>query len=147
MLATAIEACKETRYEFSMILALGYFGLTYLFENNTGQALDYFSQIVKIAYEKSNAPFKTFGIYYLTFLLFKQKHFHTAIQLCGTIEGLKTYPIVIFFEIPMVHNTRERSLLEAREALGETDYNVAYAEGRAMTFDQATAYALKALGQ
>jgi hypothetical protein len=48
-------------------------------------------------------------------------------------------------EIPIIQATREQYLLEARETLGEPDFNAAYAEGRTMTLDQATAYALKAL--
>jgi predicted ATPase/class 3 adenylate cyclase len=147
ILTAAMEAGKETRNEFSVALALAGFGVTYLFEDNLGQALDYFSQLVALAYETSEATLKTFGIYYLVLLLFKEKQYRTAIQLTGAIEGLKAFYTVVLYEVPIVRPIREQYLLEAREALGETDYNAAYAEGRAMTLDQATAYALKELGQ
>jgi hypothetical protein len=146
-LTAAVEAGKETRNQFSQGLALAGFAVTYLFEDNLGQAADYFSQLITFAHETSDATLKTFGIYYLVLLLFKQKQYRTAIQLNGTIEGLKTYRVVILYDNPIVRNAREQYLLEAREALGETDYNAAYAEGRAMSLDQATAYALKELGQ
>jgi predicted ATPase/class 3 adenylate cyclase len=147
ILTAAMEAGKETRNEFSLGLALAGFGVTYLFEDNLGQALDYFSQLVALAYETSEATLKTFGIYYLVLLLFKQKQYRTAIQLTGAIEGLKAFYTVVLYEVPIVRPVREQYLLEAREALGETDYNTAYGEGNIMTLDQATAYALKELGQ
>jgi non-specific serine/threonine protein kinase len=147
MLTAAIEAGKETRNEFSLGLALGMFGVTYSFEDKSGQALDYFSQLIALAYEKSNAVLKTLAIYYLVLLLFKQKQYRTAVQLKGAIEELKTYLVVALYDDPFIRNVRQQYLLEAREALGETDYNLAYAEGRTMTLDQAIAYALKELGQ
>jgi non-specific serine/threonine protein kinase len=147
MLTAAVEAGKETRNEFPLGLALGMFGVTYSFEDKLGQALDYFSQLITLAYEKSNAILKTLAINYLVLLLFKQKQYRAAIQLKGATEELKTYRIVALYEGPFIHNVRQQYLLEARETLGETDYNAAHAEGRAMTLDQATAYALKALGQ
>ena len=147
ILTAAMEAGKETRNEFSSALALAGFGITYLFEDNLGQALDYFSQLVALAYETSDATLKTFGIYYLDLLLLKQKQYRTAIQLKGAIEELKAFYTVILYEIPIVNQARQQYLLEARETLGEADFNAAYAEGRAMILDQAIAYALKELGQ
>jgi tetratricopeptide (TPR) repeat protein len=147
MLTAAVEAGKETRNEFSLGLALGVLGLLYVFEGNWEQAADYFSQVITFAHEKSNPGLKTLGIYYLVLLLFKQKQYPTAIQLTGMIEGSKLYRTVILYDFPIIRNARQQYFLEAREALGETEYNVDYAEGRAMTLDQATAYALKALGQ
>jgi hypothetical protein len=147
MLTAAVEAGKETRKEFSLGLALMGFGITYLFEDNSGQAADYFSQLITLAYEKSNSALKILGIYYTALLLSKQNRYRPATQLNGAIEGSKYFQYTISYDIPIVRTARERHILEAREALGETDYNAAYAEGRAMTLDQATAYALKALGQ
>jgi tetratricopeptide (TPR) repeat protein len=146
MLTAAVEASKETRFEISLGLALMGFGVTYLFEGNFGQAVDYFSQLITLAHEKSNSVLKVLGIYYMALLLYKQNRYRTATQLNGAIEGLK-YPQITNYDIPIVHTVRERYILAAREALGETDYNLAYAEGGAMTLDQATTYALKALGQ
>jgi predicted ATPase/class 3 adenylate cyclase len=147
ILTAAMEAGKETRNEFPLGLALGMFGIAYSFEDKLGQALDYFSQLITLAYEKSNTILKTLAIYYLVLLLFKQKQYRTAIQLKGAIEELKTYRVVALYDDPFTRNVRQQHLLEAREALGETDYNLAYAEGRPMTLDQAIAYALKELGQ
>jgi predicted ATPase/class 3 adenylate cyclase len=146
MLTAAVEAGKETRFEFSLGLALMEFGVTYLFEGNFGQAVDYFSQLITLAHEKSNSVLKVLGIYYMALLLYKQNRYRTATQLNGAIEGLNYFQNTNY-DIPIVRTVRERYILAAREALGETDYNLAYAEGGAMTLDQATAYALKALGQ
>jgi hypothetical protein len=63
------------------------------------------------------------------------------------MEGLKTYNIILIYDVPIIHDTLQRNLLEAREALGEVDFDAAHAEGRAMTLDQAIVYALKELGQ
>jgi tetratricopeptide (TPR) repeat protein len=147
LLTSAVEVSKETRNEFSLGLALIGFGTTYLFEDNFGRAADYFSQLITLAHEKSSTILKLLGIYYIALLLYKQGRYHTARQLNGAIEGLKQFQYAILYEIPIVHTARERYLQEAREALGETDFNATYAEGRALTLDQATAYALKALGQ
>jgi predicted ATPase/class 3 adenylate cyclase len=143
MLTAAVKAGKDTRFEFSLGLALLGFGITYLFEDNFGQAADYFSQLITLAYEKSNPSLKILGISYMALLFFKQIRYRTATQLNGAIEGLRYYQ----YDIPIVRTVRERYILAARDVLGETDFNAAYAEGRAMTLDQATAYALKALGQ
>jgi len=147
MLTAAVEACRETPYDFDLVLAFGNLGVTCLFDGNVAQALDYFLQVVTLAYEKSNTIFKTFSLYNLVLLLFTKKQYSTAVQLNGAMEGLKTYNIILIFDLPIVHDTLQRSLHEAREALGEAEYNAAYAEGRAMTLDQAIAYALKELGQ
>jgi predicted ATPase len=147
MLTAALKAGKETRNEFSAGLALAEFGVTYLFEDNLEQATDYFSQLITLAYEKSHAILKIFGVYYTALLLYKQNRYRTATQLTGAVERLKAYRVVILYDIPIARNARQQYLLEAREALGETKYNAAYAEGRALTLDQATALALKALGQ
>jgi predicted ATPase/class 3 adenylate cyclase len=141
-LKAAVDACKETRNESILGVALGYSGMTCLFEDNMEQALDYFSQLVTLAYEKSNALLKTFGIYYLALFLAKQNQYRASIQLNGAMEGLRTYPTVLFYENPIFHDTRQQSLLEAREALGETNFEAAYAAGRAMTLDQAITFAL-----
>ena len=145
MVEAAIEACKETRNGLVLGFAFGYLGTAYLFEGNSEQALDYFLQVVKLAHEISNTILKTLGIYYLALLLLRQKKYRIALQLNGAIEGLKSFPSVIFYENPVIHNAREQYLLEARETLGETDFNTAYAEGSNMTLHQATAYALKEL--
>jgi predicted ATPase/class 3 adenylate cyclase len=147
ILTAAVEAGKQTRFEFSLGLALMGFGITYLFEDNFGQAADYLSQLITLAHEKSNTILKILGVHYMALSLYKQSRYRTARQLNGAIEGLRHFQYAILYEFPMLHTAREQYLLEAREALGETDYNAAYAEGRAMTLDQATAYALKALGQ
>jgi hypothetical protein len=145
ILAAAIEACKEAPNKFSQGLALGYLGISYLFDDDMGQALNNFSQLATLAYEKSHTPLKTLSLYCLALFHFKQKQYRTSTKLIGALERLKTYYIVILHEIPIIQATREQYLLEARETLGEPDFNAAYAEGRTMTLDQATAYALKAL--
>ena len=146
-LTAALEACKEAPNKFSLGLALGYFGTTCLFEDNTVQALDYFSQLVTLAYEKNSPNLKTFGIYCLALSLFKQKQYRTSIQLIGALEGLKIYKLILLYDFPIIHDTFKQYLLEARGTLSEADFNAALAEGRAMTLDQATAFALKELGQ
>ena len=145
MLTAAVEACREVRYEFDLILALGFLGVTCLFEDNVAHAVDYILRVVTLAYEKSNTIFKTFSIYYLVLVLFKKKQYRISVQLNGAMEGLKTYDIILMYDIPIVHNSLQQSLLEARETLGEVDFVAADTEGRALTLDQAIAYALKEL--
>ncbi len=52
----------------------------------------------------------------------------------------------LWYNFRDVQNLIQQYLLEAREVLGEADSKAAFAEGRAMTLDQATAYALKEVG-
>ena len=146
-LMAALEACKDAPNKLSLGLALGYLGLTCFFEDNLGEAFDYFLQLVTLAYEKSHTSLKTLGLYYLALFLFSQKQYLTAVQIIGAWEGSKTYNITLLYDLPIVRHARQQYFLDAREALGENDFNAAYAEGRAMTLDQATAYALKELGQ
>ena len=112
-----------------------------------GQAIDYFSQLVTLAHDKSNSLLKTSGIYYLVLLFSIQKRFPAALKLHGAIKELETYQNVsLWYNFRKVQNLIQQYLLEAREALGEADSNAAFAEGRAMTLDQAIVYALKELG-
>jgi hypothetical protein len=111
-----------------------------------GQALNNFSHLATLAYEKSHTPLKTLSLYYLALFHFKQKQYRTSTKLIGVLEKLKTYYIVLLHEIPIIQATREQYLLEAREFLGESDFNATYEDGMTMTLDQATAYALCELG-
>jgi predicted ATPase/class 3 adenylate cyclase len=146
-LMAALEVCKDAPNKLSLGLALGYLGLNCFLEDNSGEALDYFSQLVTLAYEKSHISLKTHGLYCLALFLFSQKQYRKAVQVIGALEGSKTYNITLLYELPIVRHARQQYFLDAREALGENDFNAAYAEGQTMTLDQATAYALKALGQ
>jgi hypothetical protein len=50
---------------------------------------------------------------------------------------------VLLYVNPVLHETFEESRLEARQALGEAEYEAAYAEGRLLSLDQAVALGLR----
>lgn len=146
LLAAALEACKETRFEASLGVALGYLALIYWLEDDLVQALDYLLRLITLAHEKNYSRLKTFCLYYLALFFFKQKLYCTSIKINGAAEASKTPYREFFYVPPAVNQTFQQYLLEAREVLGETDFNAAHDEGRAMTLDQAISYALKELG-
>jgi hypothetical protein len=67
----------------------------------------------------------------------------TVARLLGAAEALRE---VIRWPLPAVDHTEyyDRLVEETRIALGEKRYAAAWAEGRAMSWDQAVAYTLRA---
>jgi hypothetical protein len=143
MLAEALVAGQETRYKYSLGLAQCLLGMTCLFGGEPGQALDYFSQQAALASETSDAVLKTFNIYYLAWLFLKLHRYRLALQLIGAFEGSNRYHAVIMYETPALRDAFTQGSQEARQALGEAEYNDAYAEGRLLSLDQAMAYGLQ----
>jgi tetratricopeptide (TPR) repeat protein len=143
MLAEALQACQKTRYKYNLGLALCYRGMISLVEGEPGQALDYFSQQAAVAIETSDSVSKTFTVYYLALLLLKIRQYRLAVRLIGALEGSSGHHAVLLYVNPVFHEAFEESRLEARQALGEAEYEAAYAEGRLLSLDQAVALGLQ----
>ncbi|MGE5373997.1 MAG: ATP-binding protein, partial [Bacteroidota bacterium] len=143
MLAEAMQACRETRFRYSMGLALGLLGMTCLFADEPGQALDYFSQHAALAGETSDATLKTFNLYFLTWLFLKLGQYRPALQLIGTLEVSNLHRTATLYAGPALQEGFEQYRQEARQALGEAEYNAAYAEGRLLSLDSAIAQGLQ----
>jgi tetratricopeptide (TPR) repeat protein len=142
-LAEAVEAGKETYYEFSRGLALCFRGMTCLFEGDLRHSLDYFSQLAGLAAEASNPVLKGLTIYFLALLLLKLGQYRLALQLTGALEVSNRYEAVMLYENPVIHEAFQQYRLKAREALGEAEHNAAYAEGQLLSLDQAVSYGLQ----
>jgi predicted ATPase/class 3 adenylate cyclase len=143
LLADAMQACHETRYRYSLGLALGFLGMTCLFAGEPGQALDYFSQHAALAGETSDATLKTFNLYFLTWLFLKLRQYRPALQLIGTLEVSNLHRTATLYAGPTLQDAFEQYRQEARLALGEAEYNAAYAEGRLLSLDSAMAQGLQ----
>jgi non-specific serine/threonine protein kinase len=143
MLDEAMQASQEMRYHYSLGLALCVRGMISLLKDEPGQALDYFSQHAALAGETSDAMLKVFTIYYLAWLLLKLRRYHLAVQLTGACEASNRYHTVTIYETPFAREAIQQHRQEARQALGEAQYNAAYAEGRLLSFDSAIAQGLQ----
>jgi hypothetical protein len=143
MLDEALVASQKTRYKYSLGLVLCLRGITCLFEGEPGQALDCFSQHAALADETSDTVLKTFNIYYLAWLLLKLRHYRLALQLIGTLEMSNRYHTVRIYETPLLRDIFQQYRQAARQALGEEEYNAAYAEGRLLSLDNAMTNGLR----
>src|SRR5439155_2132332 len=77
----------------------------------------------------------------LAYLYFAQAQQERAVRLCGAVEGLRE---AIHSPLePCFRAEYDRNLVAAREALGTEAFAAVWAEGRAMTLEQAVAYALE----
>jgi hypothetical protein len=144
MLAEVLQIGLGTRNTYSQGLAICFLGMTCLVDGEPGQSLDYFSQHAALAGETNDARYKTFNIYYVAWLLLRQGQYRPALQLIGAFEvSNRFHTVVIAYEIPAIRDAIQQYRQEARQALGEAEYNAAYAEGRLLSLDQAVALGLR----
>lgn len=140
----SIEASRE-RYSWGY--ALGGLGMAYLFDGEMDLAHGYFLQAAKFAQEKWNPNFKASSIYWLAMYSFEQKQFRKFIQLNSFLETEKSLFIYLYYLPPNIPATFQKNVADARAKLDQESLNRAEAEGKAMTLDQALAYALKGIDE
>lgn len=136
---------EATRGIYSWGYALGGLGLAYLFDGEMALAHGYFLQAAKCAQENSNPMLKASSIYWLAMYSFEQKQFRKFIQLNSFLENEKALFIYVFYLPPNIVEAFQRKVITARTKLNQETLNGAEAEGKAMTLDQALAYALKGI--
>jgi tetratricopeptide (TPR) repeat protein len=81
-----------------------------------------------------------FSLEALAALAVAQGHMRRAAKLFGAAETL--HNLIRFLVAPVERDERAHNLASVRAALGEADFTAAWAEGQAMTEEQAVTYAL-----
>ena len=139
----AIEASHEARSVYVLGWSLAELGIVYLIRGEIEQACEYFLQVVNLAQEKWFPFLKALGLCLLALYSFEQKQFRKFIQLNGFNHLLVAY----LYYRPWLQMILQKNIAIAREELGEEDFYRAEAEGKAMTLDQALAYALEGINE
>ena len=140
----SIEASREM---YSWGYALGGLGMAYLFNGEMDLARGYFLQAAKFAQQKWNPMFKASSIYWLAMYSFEQKQFRKFIQLNSFLENEKSLFIYVYFLPPNILEAFQMNVIAARTKLNQDILNGIEAEGKAMTLEQALAYALKGIDE
>jgi predicted ATPase/class 3 adenylate cyclase len=140
----SIEASREM---YSWGYALGGLGMAYLFNGEMALAHGYFLQAAKFAQEKWNPMVKASSVYWLAMYSFEQKQFRKFIQLNSFLETEKSLFIYVYYLPPNILETFQRNVITARTKLNQETLNSLEAEGKAMTLDQALAYALEGIDE
>ena len=138
---------EASRGIYSWGFALGGLGMAYLFDGETELAHECFLQAAKFAQEKWNPMVKASSVYWLAMYSFEQKQFRKFILLNSFLENEKTLLIYLYFLPPNVVEVFQRNVLTARTKLNEETLSGAEAEGKAMTLDQALAYAMQGIDE
>jgi predicted ATPase/class 3 adenylate cyclase len=139
-----IEASREV---YSWGYALGSLGMAYLFDGEVVLAHGYFLQAAKFAREKWNPMLKATSIYWLAMYTFEQKRFRKFLQLNSFLENEKNLFIYVYYLPPNILEAFQRSVVAARTQLDQETRERAEAEGKAMTLEQALAYAMEGIDE
>ena len=139
-----IEASRDA---YSLEFALGNLGMAYLFDGELVLAHEFFLKAAKLAQEKWNPIFIACSVYWLAMYSFEQQQFQKFIQLNNFLGNNKSHLIYLYYLPPNVIETFQRNIMAARTKLNRETLNGAEAEGKAMTLDQALAYALKGIDE
>jgi len=140
-----IEASREIRNDHMLGYALGNLGIVYLFKGEMDLAREYFLQAAKLAQEKWNPIHKANSIYWLAMYSFEQKQFRKLILLNSFLGSEKSHNIYLLYWPPIIQTTFQRNIAAARAELSEESFHGAEAEGKAMTLEQAFAYAMEGI--
>ena len=104
------------------------------------QAASLYQESLRLHHEMGNRPGMTACLRGLASMATLQKQFERAGRLFGAAEALRE---VIHTPLPAAGGVGyDRHVASVRDALGEAHFASAWAEGRAMTLEQAVAYAV-----
>jgi predicted ATPase/class 3 adenylate cyclase len=146
MYVAAIDASHEARSDIVLALALGDLGIIHLLKGEMKQAREYSLQVAKLAQEKWFPSHKALSICVLALYSFEHKQFRKFVQLNSFREGNNLLVLYLHFR-PLLQIMLKKNVAVAREDLGEDGFRQAEAEGKAMTLDQALAYALEGIDE
>ena len=138
---------EASRGIYSWGFALIGLGMAYLFDGETDLAHGCFLQAAKFAQEKWNPILKASSIYWLAMYRFEQKQFRKFIQLNSFLENEKALFIYLYYLPPNIVEAFQRNVMAARTQLDQETLKRAEAAGKAMTLDQALAYALEEVNE
>jgi predicted ATPase/class 3 adenylate cyclase len=146
MFLAAIEASYEAKSDLVLGLSLGDLGVAYLFKGEMDQARECYLRVAKLAQEKWNLHLKGRGICWLALYCFEHRQFRKFIELHSFLERENLLFIYLYLA-PIIHTVLQKNIAVARAELSEADFHNAEANGKAMTLDQALAYALEGINE
>jgi predicted ATPase/class 3 adenylate cyclase len=146
MFLAAIEASYEAKSDYVWGISLGNLGVTYLFQGEMDQARACYLQVTKLAQEKWSLDLKAFSICWFALYCFEHKQFRKFIELNSFLERDNLLFIYLYL-VPIIQTILQKNITVARAALSEADCYRAEANGKAMTLDQALAYALEGVSE
>lgn len=146
MFLAAMEASHEAKSNYVLGISLGNLGVAYLFKGEMDQARECYLQVTKLAQEKWYLDLKAFSICWFALYCFEHKQFRKFIELHSFLERDNLLFIYLYL-VPIIQTILQKNIAVARAALSETDSHSAAANGKAMTLDQALAYALEEINE
>jgi predicted ATPase len=132
---------RDSGSKMGMVDNLWSFGETLIFLSEFEQATKTLRECLQLVHNAGNPSFKGYGLFSLAKVLKHYGRFHEAARLLGAIEVEATKDL---WQLYAKRKTDYDQNFEAiKNALGESEFASAYAEGKAMTLDQAVTYALE----
>jgi len=146
MFLAAIEASYEAKSDLVLGLSLGDLGVAYLFKGEMDQARECYLRVAKLAQEKWNLHLKGRGICWFALYCFEHRQFRKFIELHSFLERENLLFIYLYL-VPIIQTILHKNIAVARAELSEADFDRAQTDGKAMTLDQALAYALEGVNE
>jgi predicted ATPase/class 3 adenylate cyclase len=141
-LEESLALCRELGDRRSAAMALFVLGLTELTRGNLGRGaalLEEGAQISRELGDRLGAPYFAEGLAKLSALRSRPVR---AARLWGAAEALREREGLSLSKFDRANSGYERDLALVRSALDEATFDAAWAEGRAMSFEQAVGYLL-----
>jgi tetratricopeptide (TPR) repeat protein len=146
MFLTAIEASYEAKSDYMLGISFGNLGVAYLFKGEMDQARECYLRVAKLAQEKWNSDLKALSICWFALYCFEHKQLRKFIQLHSFLARDNLLFIYLYL-VPIMQTILQKNIAVARAELSEADFDRAEANGKAMTLDQALAYALEGVNE
>lgn len=132
---------RDSGSKMGMVDNLWGLGETLIFLSEFEQATKTLRECLQLVHNTGDPSFKGYGLFSLAKVLKHYGRFHEAARLLGAIEVEATKDL---WQIYAKRKADYDQSFEAiKNALGETEFASAYAEGKAMTLDQAISYVLE----
>jgi len=146
MFLTAIDASYEAKSDYMLGISFGNLGVAYLFKGEMDRARECYLRVAKLAQEKWNSDLKALSICWFALYCFEHKQFRKFIQL-NSFLARDNLLFIYLYLVPIIQTILQRNIAVARAELSEADFERAETDGKAMTLDQALAYALEGVNE
>ncbi|HLV80777.1 MAG TPA: tetratricopeptide repeat protein [Chthonomonadaceae bacterium] len=144
-----LEVAQEVSYRFYLTGVLLQLGYTAIKQGDYAGAYSFLAESLAIRLALGSKPDVGGPLDFLAVLATAQGEYARAVRILGAAEAFREHPRpVLIHEVfryeTLIQSEQDRLLTEARAALGEEAFHVAWTEGQAMTLEQAAGYYLSA---
>lgn len=136
----SIALCRELEDDWALALPLRHLGITAFRQGDLDQAASHLRESLTVLRNLNEKWFIARGLEGLAAVLCAQGSYERAVRLFGAGEALREAVGALI--MAAYREDYDRAVEAARAALGDESFRAAWAEGRAMTPDQAIACAL-----